>query len=250
MADRRKKLVFACVLLVTGVGGAMLFRRAPTEREFPLPQLSGLVLQAIDPSASLPIPPLPPDSLTPEPAPPEPAAAPVVPPATPHLLGSIELAESQSKTNHLAPATTRTEKPVFELPEPARPGVVFELPEPASAGANSTATATPAVVKVLPVSIAPTTAGAAEPPGSHWRMHQVQEGETLSSLARRYLGAADRYPELFAANRDVLQSPDRVPVGVTLKVPTASSDVEAESGVLPAAPVVPIPRGAWRRGEH
>jgi LysM repeat protein len=81
-------------------------------------------------------------------------------------------------------------------------------------------------------------------------LHQIQEGETLSSLARRYLGTADRYPELFAANRDVLQSPDRLPVGVSLKVPTASSDVEAASDLLPAAPVVPIPRGAWRRGER
>ncbi len=63
MSDRWKKIVFAGVLLVTGVGGAMLFRRPPTAREFSVPQFSGLVLQAVDPAASLPIPPLPPDSL-------------------------------------------------------------------------------------------------------------------------------------------------------------------------------------------
>jgi len=110
--------------------------------------------------------------------------------------------------------------------------------------------ATPAAAKVLPISGSTTAASVAAPPGSHWRLHQVQEGETLSSLARRYLGAADRYPELFAANRDVLQSPNRLPVGVSLKVPTSTSDAEAASSVLPAAPVVPIPRGAWRRGER
>jgi LysM repeat protein len=247
MADRRKKLVFAVVLLVTGVGGAMLFRRPTTAREFPAPQFSGLVLQAVDPSASLPIPPLPPDSLSTALAP---AAPPVSePPATPHLLGSIEVTESSAKTSRLTPATARTERPVFELPEPAPAGRVAN-PAVSAASPTTTVPATSAVAKVLPVSGSTTAASVVAPPGSHWRLHQVQEGETLSSLARRYLGAADRYPELFAANRDVLQSPNRLPVGVSLKVPTSTSDAEAASSVLPAAPVVPIPRGAWRRGER
>src|SRR6185437_2720339 len=100
--------------------------------------------------------------------------------------------------------------------------------------------------KVLPVSRMPSMPSAAETSNLHWRTHQVQVGETLSSLSRRYLGTADRYRELYAANRDVLESPDQVPVGVTLKVPTSTSDVEADSGLVPPAPMKPIPPGAWR----
>jgi hypothetical protein len=270
MADRRKKLVFAGVLLVTGVGGAMLFRRPPTAREFPEHELTGLVLQALDPSVSLPIPPLPPDSLPalPESVPTvvkdallpdrvvqDPAVQDSAPSPTPHLLGSIELTESTPKPNSIAPAAARTERPVFELPEPSSARAVASAPSSASPSVQSTppAKVVPAKVapaKVMPVSSMPSINSAAQIPDGHWRLHQVQEGETLSSLSRRYLGAADRYPELFAANRDVLQSPDRLPRGVTLRVPTANCDVEAESSTLPAAPIVPIPPGAWRRGDH
>src|SRR6185437_12165071 len=133
MADRPKKLLFACVMLVAGVGGAMLFRRSPINREIPdEAQFGGLVLQAIDPSVRLPVPPLPPDPLpgsqppdssashetVPKPTFGEPVPATPAPPMaapqasepapTPHLLGSIELTETLTKPSFLTPVTTRT----------------------------------------------------------------------------------------------------------------------------------------------
>jgi nucleoid-associated protein YgaU len=49
--------------------------------------------------------------------------------------------------------------------------------------------------------------------------HRIVDGDTLPNLAARYLGAASRADELFAANRDVLFDPKLLPIGVTLKIP-------------------------------
>jgi len=37
-------------------------------------------------------------------------------------------------------------------------------------------------------------------------------------LAAKYLGRADRYGEIFDTNRDVLRSPDLLPIGKVLKI--------------------------------
>jgi nucleoid-associated protein YgaU len=45
------------------------------------------------------------------------------------------------------------------------------------------------------------------------------DGDTLASLAKRYLGDAARAGEIFEANRDVLPSPDTLPIGAILRIP-------------------------------
>jgi nucleoid-associated protein YgaU len=51
------------------------------------------------------------------------------------------------------------------------------------------------------------------------RVHKIADGDTLASLATRYLGDAARADEIYRANRDVLSRPDLLPIGVTLKIP-------------------------------
>lgn len=51
------------------------------------------------------------------------------------------------------------------------------------------------------------------------RTHKVVDGDTLAALAYRYLGSAARAQEIFDANRDVLQNPELLPIGVELKLP-------------------------------
>lgn len=68
-----------------------------------------------------------------------------------------------------------------------------------------------------------TTGELQTPPTGEITMHRVVDGDTLSSLALRYLGKSDRYLELFELNRDVLASPDLLPIGVLLKIPGAAS---------------------------
>ena len=75
------------------------------------------------------------------------------------------------------------------------------------------------------------------------QMHKIADGDTLSKLAQRYLGSAERYLEIYTLNRDVLASPDLLPIGTTIKIPrgAAASTPGADS------PLVPVPPGALRK---
>lgn len=50
-------------------------------------------------------------------------------------------------------------------------------------------------------------------------MHTVKSGDTLSKLAKKYLGDANRYPEIFKANQPMLTNPDMIQVGQVLRIP-------------------------------
>jgi len=50
-------------------------------------------------------------------------------------------------------------------------------------------------------------------------MYTVQSGDTLSKIAKRFLGDANKYPAIFEANRDQLSDPDKIGVGQKLKLP-------------------------------
>ncbi|MGE3179785.1 MAG: LysM peptidoglycan-binding domain-containing protein [Vicinamibacterales bacterium] len=50
-------------------------------------------------------------------------------------------------------------------------------------------------------------------------VHTVAAGDTLSKLAKRYLGDAGAYMKIFEANRDMLKDPNMIKVGQELKIP-------------------------------
>ena len=60
-------------------------------------------------------------------------------------------------------------------------------------------------------------------PAPSMRTHKIADGDTLEILAERYLGSADRYAEIYEANRDVLPSSVLLPIGVQLKIPPLRS---------------------------
>lgn len=70
------------------------------------------------------------------------------------------------------------------------------------------------------------------------RTHRVMDGDTLASLAERFLGDPARASELLAANRSLISNPDLLPIGVELVIP--ASQVETQSGddeeLAPVAP--------------
>lgn len=49
--------------------------------------------------------------------------------------------------------------------------------------------------------------------------YTVQAGDTLSGIAKKLLGNAGDYMEIFNANRDQLSDPDKIKPGQVLKVP-------------------------------
>ena len=59
-----------------------------------------------------------------------------------------------------------------------------------------------------------TGGGAAAP-----QTHTVQAGDTLSKIAKQYLGNANAYMDIFNANKDQLKDPDKIQPGQVLKIP-------------------------------
>lgn len=53
--------------------------------------------------------------------------------------------------------------------------------------------------------------------------HVIAAGDTLSTIAQKYLGSQAKYHEIYAANRDVLPDPDSLPLGKTLVIPLPGS---------------------------
>ena len=54
--------------------------------------------------------------------------------------------------------------------------------------------------------------------------HIVIDGDTLSDLARRYLGDPARTQEILAANRGLIAHPDVLPIGALVVIPGASQE--------------------------
>ena len=52
------------------------------------------------------------------------------------------------------------------------------------------------------------------------RFHVVVDGDTLASIAARYLGNADRASDIFLLNREVLDDPQLLPIGQQLALPS------------------------------
>ena len=49
--------------------------------------------------------------------------------------------------------------------------------------------------------------------------HTVVKGDTLSAIARKTLGNANRYAEIFEANKPMLTHPDKIYPGQVLRIP-------------------------------
>jgi nucleoid-associated protein YgaU len=51
------------------------------------------------------------------------------------------------------------------------------------------------------------------------RTHVIALGETLSGISRLYYGTPNRWPDIFAANRDVIRDERSLVAGRTLRIP-------------------------------
>ena len=56
-------------------------------------------------------------------------------------------------------------------------------------------------------------------PYNGFTQYTVEPGDTLSSIAERFLGDPDRWRAIFQANRDQIEDPDRIFPGQILRVP-------------------------------
>jgi nucleoid-associated protein YgaU len=54
--------------------------------------------------------------------------------------------------------------------------------------------------------------------------YTVVSGDTLSKIAKKFLGSANHWHEIFDANRDQISNPDMIRVGQVLKIPVATGN--------------------------
>jgi len=64
---------------------------------------------------------------------------------------------------------------------------------------------------------ASSTAPLAEPTE---QTYAVVSGDSLSKIAKKFYGDANQWRRIFEANRDVLDDPDKIYPGQTLKIPS------------------------------
>jgi nucleoid-associated protein YgaU len=57
------------------------------------------------------------------------------------------------------------------------------------------------------------------PAKASMKTYTVKSGDTLGEIAQRELGSANKYMEIFNANRDQLSDPDKIQPGQVLKIP-------------------------------
>lgn len=62
------------------------------------------------------------------------------------------------------------------------------------------------------------------------RTYTVESGDTLSKIAKEQLGRAGAWRDIFEANRDTIENPDRIFPGQVIKLPPAppADDQEAD----------------------
>lgn len=59
------------------------------------------------------------------------------------------------------------------------------------------------------------------------KMVTVRSGDTLSKIAKEQLGNANRYPEIFEANKPMLKDPDAIFPGQVLRIPQEGMQASA-----------------------
>ena len=64
---------------------------------------------------------------------------------------------------------------------------------------------------------APSTPAAAPAP----RTYTVASGDSLSKIAKKFYGDANKWQRIFEANRDIIKNPDLIKPGQVLKIPDA-----------------------------
>lgn len=73
------------------------------------------------------------------------------------------------------------------------------------------------------------TGGSGGGGGTGERLYAVQEGDTLSHIAKAHYGKASKWNTIFAANRDLIDDPDRIFPGQVLKIPEIDLDGDGDA---------------------
>jgi nucleoid-associated protein YgaU len=205
------KVALAAMVLFVGIAAAYMFRKPAPVRE-------------ASPSS--------PDPFQ--------TASPQAPLAASHLLGRIDPVSPPSAPHEsLQPRTDDPERRA-DVPRQDASDPENAMPSAPPWVDEQDRGAIAARMTSLATSPAPPRPETPNRPRAARKIHRVVDGDTLPKLAERYLGSADRFSEIYEANRDLLQSPDVLPIGLSLKIPDPGDPREHALGFSPG-PMVDIP---------
>jgi nucleoid-associated protein YgaU len=58
------------------------------------------------------------------------------------------------------------------------------------------------------------------PPKEQVEYYIIAKGDTLSAIAKKYYGDANKYPRIFDANREVIKDANLIYPGQKIRIPT------------------------------
>lgn len=144
--------------------------------------------------------------------------------AEPLLPASVRQATAPTATQQLTQAIVLDEQRA-PTPVAASPAAPDRDPFASANGPLSANPASPPVYSTISAGTAPSTPLAEVTPTE--RIHVVHEGDALDALAKRYLGDEARALEIFDLNREALENPHVLPLGVELRIPSGGSNSDA-----------------------
>jgi nucleoid-associated protein YgaU len=62
----------------------------------------------------------------------------------------------------------------------------------------------------------------APPQTEEVEFYVIEKGDTLSAIAKRFYGNANKYPRIFEANREVIKDPDLIFPGQKIRIPKSA----------------------------
>lgn len=64
--------------------------------------------------------------------------------------------------------------------------------------------------------------------GTGAQTYTIEKGDTLSAISKRFYGKAKFWRQIFEANRDAIEDPDRIFPGQTIKLPAIDVDGDGD----------------------
>ncbi|MBA3482192.1 MAG: hypothetical protein H0T51_10295 [Pirellulales bacterium] len=139
----------------------------------------------------------------------------------PLLPASFRQATGSVETQQLTQAIVLDER-LAPTPMAASPTVPDRDPFARATAPQAANSVTPPVYSTISAGTTPATPLAEVTPTE--RIHVVHEGDALDALAKRYLGDEARALDIFDLNREALENPHVLPLGVELRIPSGGSN--------------------------
>lgn len=136
---------------------------------------------------------------------------------------SFDAAQKMVKLEGFAPDREAFEKAALTAGNVNGINIVYnllKLPHHVAEEAAKAAVAAAQTANAAPqAEAAPAAEQAAAPQAGESRYHDVEKGDTLSAIAKKYYGDANQYNKIFEANKPMLSDPNKIYPGQKLRIP-------------------------------